>query len=286
MRVRGFTSSLKFFLSVWSGPHQMMLLKTRPFRRALVTVLLLTACRSAGDGVPSRPMPTVRSELAAVPAAFWGDLKGTFADVPNLLVLGGAWALGELGSDFGVDEAINERLVTEQQLDLDKDLTEFLDFAGGGAFELGLAAGLWGAGHLLEDSRLHEAGKRSLAALATTGTATLLLKATINETRPNGGSNSFPSGHTSTSFAFADSMRRSYGWKLGIPLYLFASGVALERLDSGSHEFEDVVFGAALGLVASKTVHMRRDGTDVPLRVSPFVSAGDRAFGVIFHFSL
>src|SRR5436190_20092653 len=47
--------------------------------------------------------------------------------------------------------------------------------------------------------------------------ATYGLKYTINERRPNGGSQSFPSAHTSISFSAAEFMRKRYGWEYGIP---------------------------------------------------------------------
>ena len=48
------------------------------------------------------------------------------------------------------------------------------------------------------------------SAAATLGT-TYLLKYTVDEKRPNGGSQSFPSAHTSISFCAAEYMRKRYG---------------------------------------------------------------------------
>src|SRR2546422_8083863 len=42
---------------------------------------------------------------------------------------------------------------------------------------------------------------------------TYTLKYSINERRPNGGSESFPSAHTSISFCAAEFMRKRYGWE-------------------------------------------------------------------------
>src|SRR5436190_14275720 len=41
------------------------------------------------------------------------------------------------------------------------------------------------------------------------------LKYTVNETRPNGGGQSFPSAHTSISFCAAEYMRKRYGLEYG-----------------------------------------------------------------------
>src|SRR6266568_6781379 len=53
--------------------------------------------------------------------------------------------------------------------------------------------------------------------LAVTLGATYALKYSIDERRPNGGSQSFPSGHSSISFSAAEFMRERYGWEYGVP---------------------------------------------------------------------
>src|SRR5436190_23845504 len=54
---------------------------------------------------------------------------------------------------------------------------------------------------------------------ATTLAATYGLKYAINEKRPNGGHQSFPSGHSSISFTSAEFIRKRYGWEYGLPSY-------------------------------------------------------------------
>jgi membrane-associated phospholipid phosphatase len=80
---------------------------------------------------------------------------------------------------------------------------------------------------------------------------TYTLKYTVDETRPNGGGQSFPSGHSSTSFCSAEFMRKRYGWDYGIPAYAAASFVAYSRVESGEHFPRDVVAGAAIGILSS-----------------------------------
>jgi membrane-associated phospholipid phosphatase len=77
------------------------------------------------------------------------------------------------------------------------------------------------------------------------------LKYTINETRPNGGDHSFPSNHTSISFASAEFMRKRYGWEYGIPAYIAATFVAYSRVESKQHYTQDVIAGAAIGIGSS-----------------------------------
>ena len=81
--------------------------------------------------------------------------------------------------------------------------------------------------------------------------ATYSLKYAVNETRPNGGSQSFPSAHSSISFCSAEFMRKRYGWEYGIPAYAAASFVAYSRVEAREHYAHDVVAGAAIGIVSS-----------------------------------
>lgn len=77
------------------------------------------------------------------------------------------------------------------------------------------------------------------------------LKYTISSTRPNGGENSFPSAHSSISFASAEFIRERYGWNYGIPAYLAASFVGYSRVESKEHYTRDVIAGALIGMGSS-----------------------------------
>ena len=80
---------------------------------------------------------------------------------------------------------------------------------------------------------------------------TYALKYSVNETRPNGGSQSFPSGHTSISFSSAEFLRKRYGWEWGVPAYAAASWVAYSRVESRQHHPQDVIAGAGIGILSS-----------------------------------
>src|SRR5438445_1910476 len=87
--------------------------------------------------------------------------------------------------------------------------------------------------------------------LAVTLGVTYALKYSIDERRPNGGNESFPSGHSSISFSAAEFMRKRYGWEYGVPAYGLASFVAYSRVESRQHHAQDVIAGAAIGMVSS-----------------------------------
>jgi len=84
--------------------------------------------------------------------------------------------------------------------------------------------------------------------LLTTG-VTYGLKYSVNKQRPDmSNDNSFPSGHTSTTFHSAGYIHRRYGFKYSIPSYLLAGFTAASRIDSKKHDILDVLAGAAIGL--------------------------------------
>jgi len=82
------------------------------------------------------------------------------------------------------------------------------------------------------------------------------IKGSVRRPRPEGGGFSFPSGHTTAAFASATVLQRHFGWKVGIPAYGAATYVAAQRVQGKRHYLSDVAFGAALGVVAGRTVTM------------------------------
>lgn len=88
---------------------------------------------------------------------------------------------------------------------------------------------------------------------------TTALKYSIKRDRPSvtytdiekmssGGSGSFPSGHTSESFATATSLSLAFPkWYVIAPSFLWASAVGYSRMDLGVHYPTDVAAGAIVG---------------------------------------
>jgi len=93
-------------------------------------------------------------------------------------------------------------------------------------------------------------GKQLFLSLLTAAAVTEGLKAVVHEKRPDGGDHSFPSGHTSISFATASYLQIRYGWRYGIPAFLAAAFVGYSRVDADEHWTKDVVGGAAIGIVS------------------------------------
>jgi len=109
---------------------------------------------------------------------------------------------------------------------------------------------LTAAGMTLVNKDLNGTIQFAESAALTVG-VTYGLKYTVDAERPNGGKYSFPSGHTSISFASAEFIRKRYGWEYGIPAYAVASFVGYSRVEANQHYTRDVIAGAAIGILSS-----------------------------------
>lgn len=87
-------------------------------------------------------------------------------------------------------------------------------------------------------------------AMGTSILTTWALKLATDQTRPDGRPYSFPSAHTSTAFTGATFIQRRYGWKYGFLAYVGATYVGWTRYDIGSHYTEDILVGAAVGIIS------------------------------------
>ncbi len=112
-----------------------------------------------------------------------------------------------------------------------------------------------------------------LESIAVTQIITQTLKLSTNRMRPNFlDDHSFPSGHTSSTFAMAASLNGIYGWQAGIPAYILASIVGLQRISSNAHYLSDVLSGALIGTLVGRGfsfIH-RQNKNDSPMLNTTF----------------
>ncbi len=103
------------------------------------------------------------------------------------------------------------------------------------------------------------------------------LKYSIDKERPDySGDDSFPSGHTADSFAAATFIQQRYGWKWAIPAYIGATFVGYSRVVSDKHYLEDVLAGAAIGIISGLYFTEPYSG----VTISP--TAGNGHYGISF----
>jgi membrane-associated phospholipid phosphatase len=90
-----------------------------------------------------------------------------------------------------------------------------------------------------------------LKGFIATGATTYGLKYIVHEKRPHHGNHSFPSGHAAMAFFGSGFIHKRYGWPYAIPAYAAACFVGYTRIRIKEHWIQDVVGGAAIGLLCS-----------------------------------
>jgi len=118
---------------------------------------------------------------------------------------------------------------------------------------------LLGTGLLIKNSITTQNALFIGASVLTAAAFSTAIKYSVNRPRPfetypdiqkcaDGGSPSFPSGHTSDAFALATAASLAYPkWYLIAPAYIWAGAVGYSRMDLGVHYPSDVIFGAIVG---------------------------------------
>lgn len=223
------------------------------------------------------PLPGSGQELSgngSLPAVIAEDFARFFTSAETYTLLGvglGASAAGRpfdhriAGSRFN-----GERPESPPAIDRTFEAGEIM----GGAFvQMGGAVLAYGVGRYAGESELASLGRDLVRAQVVTAGVTQLLKYSVRRERPDGSSRaSFPSGHSSGTFATATVFQRRYGWKAGIPAYGMAAYVAASRLSENKHYLSDVIFGAAIGIAGGRAVTFGRGETKFSLR--PAATAG------------
>ena len=143
---------------------------------------------------------------------------------------------------------------------------------GGARFQVAGSLGTYALGRFTRKPAVAELGADLLRAQIMTEALTGAVKLSVRRTRADGHHFSFPSGHASVTFASATVLQRRFGWKVGTPAYGVAAYVAASRIQTGRHYLSDVAFGAALGIVAGRTVTVGRG--NIHFAVTPMAAKG------------
>jgi hypothetical protein len=107
------------------------------------------------------------------------------------------------------------------------------------------------------------AGPRAQMMIGATTEAVLIttvLKYTIREKRPDSNQRtSFPSGHSTSAFAFASVVGAEHGWRWGVPAYALATFVGWSRINDNQHFLHDVLAGATIGISTGLGMYYARE---------------------------
>ena len=155
------------------------------------------------------------------------------------------------------DIDILRKLTSEETLPSDKIMSVLSDTHSGVCVAVPLTIGI--AGLITNDKDMVNKSIEIVAASAINLGFTYITKFSLNRARPfetypdivkksDGGSPSFPSGHTSSVFTTATSLSLNYPkWYIIAPSYLWAGAVGYSRMQLGVHYPSDVLAGAILG---------------------------------------
>lgn len=218
--------------------------------------------------VETKPNPTITSEVnsQAVPKKDqeFSDRsrvakKWVFKEIPRDLGLSlkeSFWGWGALGFAGGIgltaalhplDDDVKNGLGPDQLFS--NTANEAIGWTFSPYTYGGISLILWIVGHNTRHKKLGLTGRALTEAIALSMGITLVTKFAFRRERPDGGSLSFPSAHTTSAFAAAGVLTTFYGWKGALPSYAAALLVSLNRLDDHKHWLSDVVMGAVIGSV-------------------------------------
>jgi membrane-associated phospholipid phosphatase len=213
---------------------------------------------------PPTPVPETSRAFSGLFRDTVSDFRGLASKKP-LTILGiGAVAAA---AAHVADPSMTSMLATDRASFLAPGET-----IGSARAQLAGALATFAAGHITGNATVTAVGADLVSANIVAQTLTGAVKMSVRRGRPDGTQFSFPSGHTSVSFASATVLQRHFGWKAGVPAYAMASYVAASRIHDKRHFLSDVAFGAAVGIVSGWTVTMGHGETQVTM--TPVASPG------------
>jgi membrane-associated phospholipid phosphatase len=189
------------------------------------------------------------------PIVRWGELLGVAATT---------------GIAFAFDQTIRDRLHDPHDA-LGRTLSDIGNGFGDGVIVYSTLLGLSVGGKVLGKRGVYGVSSRALKSTLVSGAAAMVLKSMVGRERPadspdspfafhpfNLNDHSFPSGHAAVAFALATSLAREIeGQWDDAAFFTLATLTAYSRMHDDKHWASDVVFGAGVGILASRFVHRR-----------------------------
>lgn len=231
---------------------------------------------------------------------FTSPLRTSRGDLPWLVPLAGATALA-IAYDADALREVGPTGHGRLLIDAGNTISDF------GSPHAALAEGaiLYGIGAVAKNEKLRKTGVLGMEAVADASIVTAAIKLATDRQRPNQGNgngdfwsggtkdykldSSFPSGHTSASWALARVVAGQYhGWLPRIGAYSFATLISANRITSRSHFPSDVVVGSAIGYLVGGYVerhHSPESQQHSSITVLPVYEGRTQTYGVALSFS-
>ncbi len=212
-------------------------------RTVLLATLLLASPAAQAAGVAA-PDPTSLRSWQVPPA----HVHNVVARPALVLAAGGAlaaWAYGQENPDVAaarLDGKVGSRIA------------DVGNFYGNGLVVGCASATLLAVGHLGHHEKVAALGNDLAEAFLSSTAVNWALKAAFHRQRPNGGTHSFPSGHTTSAFCVVPVLGHHLGWKASVPAAVLATATGMGRIEAHKHFLSDVLAGAALGLACGDLV--------------------------------
>lgn len=186
--------------------------------------------------------------------ALFGNLGEDVKHLPEMqnvyiAAIGGGLALAA----HQADQSFNAKLLTHY----DTVNTAFAPgkYLGNTPEQVAFSLGTYALGRLRDQPKVAHLGMDLLQAQILSEIMIEPLKFVVHRQRPDESNHqSFPSGHAAVTFATATVIERHLGWRKAVLGYAIASYVAMSRIHDNRHYLSDVIFGAAVGSIAGRTV--------------------------------
>ena len=229
----------------------------------ITTVLALTLSGPAQAQQPAQPPdPQEQKAEAKEPPtpphtgirALFGDLGEDIKHLPAMQnVYIAAIGEGLAAVAHPADRSFNAKLLSHY----DTVNTVFAPgkYLGNTPEQIALSLGTYAVGRLRHQPKVAHLGMDLLQAQILTEILVEPIKFATHRMRPDDSNHqSFPSGHAAVTFAAATVIERHLGWRKSVLGYAIASYVAMSRIHDNRHYLSDVIFGAAVGSIAGRTV--------------------------------
>lgn len=211
-------------------------------------LILLLAC-----------MAFLMESTTASAAGFWAELASPLTTDAGYFFYPGAVVSIVVSSD-GMQDNLGADVQNETVEDEPLGTTSKIgDLAGQMIPNAAYALGAYTIGWLADSRIAVQRGTHMVKSTFYSSLVTTVLKYSVREKRPNSNNrDAFPSGHTTTAFAFAATVATEHAWYWGIMAYTLASFTGFSRINDNAHRLHDVVAGAVIGTSYGLSIYYMR----------------------------